>query len=64
MAGGAAGDAVHGFVACAQNVQIAKALYRDKRNSVTDICRTLRVSRTTFYRYIKEDLRWSKEVTS
>jgi DNA invertase Pin-like site-specific DNA recombinase len=35
-----------------QKVQMAKALYTDKRNSVTDICRTLRISRTTFYRYI------------
>jgi DNA invertase Pin-like site-specific DNA recombinase len=37
-----------------QKVQMAKALYQDKRNSVAEISRTLRVSRTTFYRYIKE----------
>jgi DNA invertase Pin-like site-specific DNA recombinase len=36
-----------------QKVQMAQALYKDKRNSVADICRTLRVSRTTFYRYMK-----------
>jgi DNA invertase Pin-like site-specific DNA recombinase len=36
-----------------QKVQMAKALYTDKRNSVSDICRTLRISRTTFYRYMK-----------
>jgi DNA invertase Pin-like site-specific DNA recombinase len=35
-----------------QKVQMAKALYRDKHNRVADICRTLRVSRTTFYRYM------------
>jgi DNA invertase Pin-like site-specific DNA recombinase len=37
-----------------QKVKIAKALYQDKRNAVTDICRTLGVSRTTFYRYMKD----------
>jgi DNA invertase Pin-like site-specific DNA recombinase len=37
-----------------QKVQMANALYQDKRNSVADICRTLRVSRTTLYRYIKK----------
>jgi DNA invertase Pin-like site-specific DNA recombinase len=37
-----------------QKVQMAKALYTDKRNSVADICRTLRIARTTFYRYMKE----------
>lgn len=44
-----------------QKVQMAKALHQDKRNSVTDICRTLRVSRTTFYP-VHEGVagRWSK----
>jgi DNA invertase Pin-like site-specific DNA recombinase len=37
-----------------QKVQMAKALYRDKRNHISDICRTLRISRTTFYRYMKD----------
>jgi DNA invertase Pin-like site-specific DNA recombinase len=37
-----------------QKVQMAKNLFKDKTNSVTDICRTRRVSRTTFYRYMKE----------
>jgi DNA invertase Pin-like site-specific DNA recombinase len=37
-----------------QKIQMARDLYKDKRNSVGDICRTLRVSRTTFYRYIKK----------
>lgn len=36
-----------------EKVRVAKALHADKHNSVTDICRTLRVSRTTFYRYMK-----------
>jgi DNA invertase Pin-like site-specific DNA recombinase len=33
--------------------QMAKALHADKRNSISDICRMLGVSRTTFYRYLK-----------
>lgn len=37
-----------------QKVQMARALYQDKRNSVADICRTLRISRTTFYRRMKD----------
>jgi ACT domain-containing protein len=34
-------------------VAMAKALYADKTNSVRDICKTLGISRATFYRYIK-----------
>lgn len=37
-----------------QKIQMVKALYADKRNSVSGICRTLRISRATFYRYMKE----------
>ena len=33
--------------------QMVKALHADKRNSISDICRMLGVSRTTFYRYLK-----------
>src|SRR5512146_329660 len=36
-----------------RKVQIARALYHDKSNSVADICRTLRIPRATLYRYIK-----------
>lgn len=36
-----------------KKVAIAQALHDDKRNSVADICRTLRVSRATLYRYLK-----------
>jgi hypothetical protein len=32
---------------------MAQALYNEKTNSVADICRTLRVSRVTLYRYIQ-----------
>src|SRR5512134_1141019 len=32
---------------------IAQALYNDRTNSVADICRTLRVSRATLYRYLR-----------
>ena len=37
-----------------KKVHVAKALYQDKRNSISDICRMLRISRTTFYRYMKK----------
>jgi len=37
-----------------QKVRVAKTLHADRQHSVADICRTLRVSRTTFYRYIEE----------
>ncbi len=36
-----------------RKVQIAQALYRDKTNVIVDICRTLRVSRATLYKYLK-----------
>jgi DNA invertase Pin-like site-specific DNA recombinase len=47
-----------------QKVQMAKALYKDKSNSVTEICRTLRISRTTFYRYMRPSSREGRYVTS
>src|SRR5512135_412987 len=36
-----------------RKAQIAQALYHDKTTSIADICRTLRISRATFYRYVK-----------
>ncbi len=36
-----------------KKVQIAQALYNDKTNSIADICRTLRISRATLYRYVR-----------
>ncbi len=36
-----------------RKVQIAQALYQDKSNVIADICRTLRISRATLYRYLK-----------
>ena len=36
-----------------RKVAIAQALYHDKSNSISDICRTLRISRATLYRYVK-----------
>src|SRR5512135_2206295 len=36
-----------------RKVQIAQRLYADKSNAIADICRTLRISRATLYRYIK-----------
>jgi DNA invertase Pin-like site-specific DNA recombinase len=35
-----------------RDVHAAQALYNDKSNSIADICRTLRVSKATLYRYI------------
>ena len=37
----------------ARKAQIAQALYNDKTNSIADICRTLRISRATLYRYVQ-----------
>ncbi len=34
-------------------VAMAKKLYTDKTNEVSDICKTLHISRATLYRYIK-----------
>ncbi len=36
-----------------KKVALAQALYEDKNNSIADICATLRVSRSTLYRYLK-----------
>jgi len=35
-----------------RKVAMAQALYSDKDNSIAEICRTLRISRSTLYRYI------------
>jgi DNA invertase Pin-like site-specific DNA recombinase len=35
-----------------RKVAMAQALYNEKANSIVDICRTLRISRSTLYRYI------------
>lgn len=35
-----------------RKAQIARELYANKANSIADICRTLRVSRATLYRYL------------
>lgn len=37
----------------AKKVALAQRLYDDTTNSIDDICKTLRVSRSTLYRYIK-----------
>ncbi len=36
-----------------QQIRIAQALYDDPTNAITDICRTLKISKVTLYRYIK-----------
>jgi len=38
----------------AKKVALAQRLYDDTTNSIDDICKTLRVSRATLYRYIKK----------
>ena len=35
-----------------EKASIAQALYKDKTNSIADICKTLNISRATLYRYI------------
>jgi len=34
-------------------VVLAKKLYADKSLEIDDICKTLRISRSTFYRYVR-----------
>jgi DNA invertase Pin-like site-specific DNA recombinase len=33
-------------------VRMAKAMHKDKEMNIGEICKTLRISRTTFYRYL------------
>ena len=42
----------HAALNDAKKVAMAQALYNDKKNSIADICKTLRISRSTLYRYI------------
>lgn len=37
-----------------KKIAILRQLYDDKQHSIAEICRTLRVSRATLYRYLKE----------
>jgi DNA invertase Pin-like site-specific DNA recombinase len=37
----------------AKKIQMAKAMLKDKNNSIADICRTLALSRATLYRHVK-----------
>jgi len=36
-----------------KKVAMVQALYNDRSNSIVDICKTLRISRATLYRYVK-----------
>jgi DNA invertase Pin-like site-specific DNA recombinase len=38
-----------------KKAQMAEALYKDKNNTIDEICRTLNISRATLYRYIKAE---------
>jgi DNA invertase Pin-like site-specific DNA recombinase len=40
-------------VADAKQVAMAQSLYNDKTHSIGEICKTLRISRATLYRYIQ-----------
>jgi DNA invertase Pin-like site-specific DNA recombinase len=35
-----------------RQISIAKSLYADKQTSIPEICRTLKISKATFYRYV------------
>ena len=37
----------------APKIAMAKKLYADKTNTISDICQTLHISRATLYRYLK-----------
>ena len=37
----------------AKKIQLAKAMLKDKNNSIADICRTLTISKATLYRYLR-----------
>ncbi len=36
-----------------KKITLAQSLYDNKNNSISDICRTLNISRSTLYRYVK-----------
>jgi DNA invertase Pin-like site-specific DNA recombinase len=36
-----------------KKAQMAQALYKDKNNTIDEICKTLNISRATLYRYVK-----------
>ena len=38
-----------------KKIIMAKALYSNENTSINDICKTFKISRATFYRYIKHD---------
>jgi DNA invertase Pin-like site-specific DNA recombinase len=39
----------------AKQIAQARTLYADRNNSIADICRTLKISRTTLWRYLQTD---------
>ena len=41
----------------ARQLRITQALYNDKRHSIAEICRTLKISRATLYRVLKSEKR-------
>ena len=47
-----------------KKVALAQRLYDDKGNSIDDICKTLRVSRSTLYRYVQQGRHERGKLTS
>jgi DNA invertase Pin-like site-specific DNA recombinase len=41
------------LIGASSKVAMAKKLYTDKTNAISDICKTLQISRATLYRYVK-----------
>jgi DNA invertase Pin-like site-specific DNA recombinase len=47
-----------------KKVELLQRLYADPANAIDDICRTLRISRTTLYRYVEPENRKAREPES
>ena len=48
-------------LATSKKVQLARQLYAEKTNEVKDICKTLNISKSTFYRYVGIQVNNEKE---
>ena len=48
-------------LATSKKVQLARQLFADKTNTIKDICKTLTISKSTFYRYVGMQTRSEKE---
>ena len=50
-------------LATSNKVKLARQLYADKSNEVKDICKTLNISKSTFYRYVGTQLPIQEETS-